>query len=265
MPSKGTDWPEGLTDEEAIERLETLMLMACEGNKDLSNGREYKALRRALLARPDLADAVPKYIRTQRDLAAFWAYIKAHSPQWEPRRQHIRKTFAALHDRIEGRTRPPVASSKWTGRRTASQQARVVLSLGYDALDGIDALLYEQERGLHNGGPVEPEREEAIAALKELHSELGELLRLAEEEKPLDEKLAKVRALKDRFFRWTASPAGFALGSLPLTGSATVLAVGVSYMVNAIVPGSGATAGLAFGAAHIASAGVQAAREGKGS
>src|SRR5690606_30676169 len=128
----------------------------------------------------------------------------------------------------------------------------------YDALAGIDALLYEQERRLHNGGPVEPEREDAIKRLKELHMELGELLRLAEDEKPLDEKLAKVRALKDSVLHWTASPAGFALGSLPLSGSAMVIGVGVSAIVNAIIPGAGLTVGLAAGAAHIASAGVQA-------
>lgn len=262
MESRKTDWPDDLTDEEAVERLETLMLMACEGNKDLSNGREYKALRKALLARSDFADVVPKYIRTQRDLAAFWTYIKGQSGQWEPRRQHVRETFAPLHDRAEGRTRPPLASSKWTGRRTASQQARVVIALGYDALAGIDALLFEQERGLHNGGPVEPERETAIESLKELHTELGELLRLAEAERPLDEKLVAIRAKKDKLLKWTASPAGFALGSLPLSGSAMVIAIGVSYLVNAISPGAAVPAGLAAGAAHIASAGVQAARAG---
>jgi hypothetical protein len=139
----------------------------------------------------------------------------------------------------------------------------VVIALGYDALAGIDALLYEQERGLHNGGPVEPEREAAIEGLKELHAELGELLRLAEDERPLEDKLIAVRNLKDRILRWTASPAGFALGSLPLSGSAMVIAVGVSYVVNAISPGAAVPAGLAAGAAHIASAGVQAARNRK--
>lgn len=261
MAGANSDWPEGLSDEEAIERLETLMLMACEGNKDLSNGREYKALRRELISRADLADVVPRYIRTQRDLAAFWSFIKAQSPHWEPRRVFIRETFAPLRDRVEGRTRQPVSSAKWTGRRTASQQAKVVIALGYDALEGIDALLYEQERGLHNGGPVEPEREEAIKRLKELHGELGELIRLAEEDKPLGEKLARVRELKDKILHWTASPAGFALGALPLSGAAAVLGVGVSYLVNAISPGAGMTAGLAAGGMHIAAAQVQASRE----
>lgn len=260
MAEGQTDWPGNLSDDEAVERLETILLQGCEGNQDLVNGREYRALRKALLARDDMADVVPRYVRTQRDLGAFWAFIKQQAPQWAPRREFIRETFAPLRDRAEGRTRRPINAARWTGRRTASQQAQVVVSIGYDALAGIDALLFEQERGLHNGGPVEPERADAIERLKDLHRELGELIRLAEEDQPLDAKLAKVRGAKDALLHWTASPAGFALGSLSLTGSAAALAVGVAYLVNAIAPGSGLTAGLAMGAAHIASAGVQATR-----
>lgn len=261
MEVEGRGWPGGGNDQEAAERLETLMLMACEGNKDLSNGREYKALRRALLSRGDLADVVPRYIRTQRDLAAFWAYIKQHSPQWEPRRRHVRDTFSPLVDRVEGRTTAPTSSTKWTGRRTASQQAQVVIALGYDALAGIDTLLFEQERGLHNGGPAEPERAEAIARLKELHEEIGELLTLAEADQPLVEKLARVRLLKDRALAWTASPAGFAIAALPLTGAATALGVGVAAIVNAMARGVDGTAvGVAVAGVHVAAAGIQSQR-----
>ena len=262
MAGEGRGWPNGLNDQEAVERLETLMLMACEGNKDLSSGREYKALRRTLLGRADLADVVPRYIRTQRDLAAFWAHIKEHSPQWEPRRRYVRETFSPLSDRVEGRTQAPPSSTKWTGRRTASQQAQVVIALGYDALAGIDALLFEQERGLHNGGPVEPERADAIARLKELHREIGELLSLAEADQPLVEKLAKVRLLKDRALAWTASPAGFAIGALPLTGAATALGVGVAALVSAMARGVDATTvGVAVAGVHVAAAGIQSQRK----
>lgn len=261
MQDRDRGWPEDLTDQEAVERLETLLLLACEGNKDLSNGREYKALRRVLVGRADLADVVPRFIRTQRDLAAFWAYIKSQAEQWAPRRDHVRQAFGPLVDRVEGRTRPPVASTKWTGNRSATQQVKVVIALGYDALAGVEALLDEHERPLHNGGPIEPERAEAIAKLKDLHSELGELLRLAEAGKPLEEKLSRVRAAKDRALQWTASPAGFALGALPLTGSCVALGVGVHYLVNAIGLGAGPTIGVAAMGVHAAAAGVQAARE----
>lgn len=89
MSDPRSAWPDGLTDREAIERLETILLMSCEGNQDLSNGREYKTLRRALLSRSELADVMPRFIRTQRDLGAFWAYIKAHAGQWALRRRPL--------------------------------------------------------------------------------------------------------------------------------------------------------------------------------
>jgi hypothetical protein len=261
MDELNRGWPDRLTDQEAVERLETLLLMSCEGNKDLSNGREYKALRRALLKRSELADVVPRFIRTQRDLAAFWAYIKANSPQWAARREHVRVAFGPLTDRVEGRSSAPVSAAKWTGNRSTGEQAKIVIALGYDALAGVEALLDEQERPLHNGGPVELERAEAIERLRELHSELGELLRLAELGKPLSETLARVKAAKDKALRWTASPAGFALGALPLTGGSVALGVGVHYLVNAIGVGDGPALGIAAMGVHVAAAGVQAARQ----
>ena len=128
---------------------------------------------------------------------------------------------------------------------------------------GVEALLEEQERPLHNGGPIEPKRAEAIEQLRELHTELGELLRLAETGKPLEEKLKQVRAVKDKVLSWTALPAGFALGAIPLTGSCVALGVGVHYLVNAIGLGSGAELGVATMGVHAAAANVQAARNAK--
>lgn len=170
----------------------------------------------------------------------------------------VRNSFEPLFDRVEGRTSPPAPSAKWTGRRTATQQARVVISLGYDALLGVDLLLEEQERPLHNGGPVEAERAEAIGKLKDLHRELGELISLAEAGGSLDEKLNSVRVAKDKALAWSASPVGLSLASVPLTGAATVLGVGVMYLVNAIAPGQGTAFGAAVTGAHVAGAAVRA-------
>jgi hypothetical protein len=253
VADKEPKWPEGLSDLEAIERLESLLLLACEGNKDLSNGREYKALRSALLRRSDLADAVPRFVRSQRDLAAFWAYIKAKDGQWEPRRRHVRESFQSLYDRLEGRTKPPIRASNWTGRRSKAEQVRVVLSLAPDALAAAEALLEDQTRGLHNGGPIDPERLDAIESLKALRDELSELIRLAEHDLPIEEKLRRIREVKARAFRWMASPIGFGISNLPLTGSSLVLGVGLMHVINAISPGDGATMGAGAMAAHIGS------------
>lgn len=252
-----------MSDEDAVHRLQSIMLLACEGNKDLSNGREYRAIRSHLLRRPDLSDVLPKYIRSYRDLALFWQFIKPYAPKWEDRRQMIRTTFEPLFDRVAGRTQQAAQSAKWTGRRTASQQARVVISLGYDALLGVDLLLEEQERPLHNGGPVDDERAEAIRKLKSLHHELGVLIALAETGKPLDEQLKLVRDLKQKTLAWSASPVGLSLGSVPLTGAATILGVGVMYLVNAIAPGQGTAFGAAVTGAHVAGAAVRASLQKK--
>ena len=134
----------------------------------------------------------------------------------------------------------------------------MVITLGYDALLGIDLLLEEQEKPLHNGGPVEPERADAIQKLKYLHRELGELISLAEAGEPLDGKLKTVREARDRALNWSASPMGLSLASVPLTGAATVLGVGVMYLVNVIAPGQGAAFGAAVTGAHVASAAVRA-------
>lgn len=248
-----------MSDEEAVLRLQSILVSACEGNQDLLNGREYRSLRSPLIRRDDLADVVPRYIKAHRDLGSFWSYIKGVSAQWAPRRQHVWDTFKPLFDRVEGRTGPPVAASRWTGRRTASEQARVVLALGGDALLGVELLLDEQERPLHIGGPVEPEQLNAVRKLRELHQAIGELIRLAEAELPLDYQLQRVRDLKDRALHWTRSPVGLSLDTLPLLGMSTVLGVGVMGLVNAICPGQGAAFGVAAMAAHPASAAVKAA------
>ena len=54
-------WSDGMSDDDAVHRLQSIILLACEGNKDLANGREYRAIRSQLLRRPDLrgTGAVP--------------------------------------------------------------------------------------------------------------------------------------------------------------------------------------------------------------
>ena len=245
-----------MSDEEAVLRLQSILVSACEGNQDLLNGREYRSLRSPLIRRDDLADVVPRYIKAHRDLGSFWSYIKGVSGQWAPRRQHVWDTFKPLFNRVEGRTKSSVAASRWTGRRKASKQARVVLALGSDALLGVELLLDEQERPLHNGGPVEPEQLEAIEKLKELHQAIGELIRLAEAELPLDHQIQRVRDIKDRLIHSKSSWS--VTRHTPSARLSTVLGVGVMGLVNAIWPGQGTAFGVAAMAAHPATAAVKA-------
>jgi hypothetical protein len=249
-------WPEQLSDEEALLRLQAILLAACEGNQDLANGRAYRSLRSPLLRRADLSEVVPKYIRAHKDLGSFWMYIRAHSSDWALRRQHVLETLQPMFDQVRLGEKPKLVSAAWTGRRTAAQQAQIVRSLVPPALAGIEALIAEQEQALHNGGPADPERIVALEALRALHSSLGELITLAETGRPLRKQLARVRELKGQLFSWSSSPYGLALAELPLTGVTTVLGCGVAALINLITKNveASATIGAASSATFAAAA-----------
>lgn len=255
-PTLHSGWPEQLSDEEALLRLQAILLAACEGNQDLANGRAYRSLRSPLIRRADLSLVVPKYIRAHKDLGSIWMYIRAHSPDWAVRRQHVRETLQPLFDHVRAGGKCKVSSAAWTGRRTAAQQARIVQSLVPTALAGVESLIAEQEHALHNGGPADPERVAALEALRSLHSALGELISLAGMGKPLRKQLARVGELKGQLFSWSSNPHGLALAELPLTGVATVLGCGVMTLINVMTNNveASATMGAASGATFAAAA-----------
>lgn len=68
MSFSGTQWPEGLNDREALQRLQALCLGACDGIQDLSDDARYKALRRAVLRRSDLRLLAPAFLAAQPGL-----------------------------------------------------------------------------------------------------------------------------------------------------------------------------------------------------
>jgi hypothetical protein len=252
MATQLTKWPDGMTDEEAVERLQSILILACEGNKDLSHGRDYKALRAPLVRRPDLADVVPKFVRSQRDLNSFWSYIKRHDPTWENRREHVWASFRPLFDRVEGKTAPPTAASAWTGRRTPQQQARIVLAMVPDARLAIEMLLEEQQRGLHNGGDVEPERLQGIQRLKELHGALGELLRLAETGQNLTGQLRLVKEIKDKTLAMSKETLSLTLAGIPQMASSSVFGLAAYTFINIISKGVSDTTSIGASAAVMA-------------
>lgn len=248
------DWPEGLSDEEAIQRLQSIVIGACEGVRDLANDREYKRLRRPLLSRDDLRNVVPSFIRSQRDLEGLWAHLRGVAVDRQARREHAWEAFRPLSDRLSGRTKAPAVAAHWTGRRSFGEQARFVSSIGRHAMDAVDMLLEEQERPLSNGGPVEPERLAAIQQLRELHSALGELIRLAEAEEPFAAQADKVRALKDKLFKWSAERYELLLYKTPMSASSTVLASAAWFLTNWVTKDPNAATAMAAvaGAGHVA-------------
>jgi len=92
---------------EQAQLLQTILLATCEGDRSTHN-HTYIELRSALTDDPAIKALLPDFVRTCRDLAHFWGYIRGVSGQWEPRRMHVRTGLTSLFDYAEGTYRKPV-------------------------------------------------------------------------------------------------------------------------------------------------------------
>jgi hypothetical protein len=112
-----TSWPESLSDQEAVQRLRTLCLGACDGVQDLADDSRYKALRRALLSRVDLRPVAPACVAAEPNLPALVRQLRETKDRGQ-RREMIRAQFVPLLDEVGASE--PVTSSRWTGRVTTA-------------------------------------------------------------------------------------------------------------------------------------------------
>jgi hypothetical protein len=87
-----------------------------------------------------------------------------------------------------------ISSSSWTGRRSLREQVTVVQSLAPLALESIDQLVSAVEQKRLN----DPAAQDALAALKELHAVLGELIGLAESKRSMKRAWKRFEAAKER-------------------------------------------------------------------
>lgn len=202
-------WPQGIQgDEDAIFRLQEILLRLVEGERDSELDAEYKALRQALLDNAEYGDVVPRIIRVHRDLGGLWPYMKSFDPQWEPRRKHVREELEPLFKRADELARQDNASdppwpgesssqandpedsyspesiiadpADWTGMQSRAQRLAAAKSLLPVARASIERLIEELSKRSHNGGPPLEETEEAIQNLRELHRVLGTILEAVE-------------------------------------------------------------------------------------
>jgi len=224
------------TDAEAAEQLKSAVLATCEGVKDVANDRAYQRARKHFIGRSEYVDVLPDYVRAQRNVTALWYHLRDISLSRAERGATVAQTFTPLIDRAEGRTNPPVRSGQWTGqRRTVTQQAAIVLSIGPTAFQAVDLLLEEQEGAGHNRAPGDdPERDEAIAKLRELHDVLGELINLAKASKPLSEQMKRVRAAKDAVLGWSTGTYELLMGPMPLMATSAVYGSAIWFLTNLV-------------------------------
>jgi hypothetical protein len=242
MGFQGTHWPDGLNDEEALQRLQTLCLGACDGIQDLSDDARYKALRRALLNRGDLRPLAPAFLAAQPSLEAFVRHVRETRDRTQ-RREMVLEEFKPLWDRIRGSG--AVSSAAWTGRPSLKEQAAVVQALGPVALEAVQRLIDDEERARDNGGPVDADRTIALQQLKALHQALADLIASVEHGRPLEPVLGRLRAIR----REARVAIGNAAAALPVTTSAllafgSVVGVAEFFVGNVVVSvAAGALAG----------------------
>lgn len=77
--------------------------------------------------------------------------------------------------------RRSVRSSTWTGASTPAGRVKAVRTLIPVAREAVEQLISSLQLGQHNGGPPLHDHQDALAALKSLHSALGKLLQAADD------------------------------------------------------------------------------------
>jgi hypothetical protein len=250
MARATTKWPEGLDDLAAMERLQSIMLSACDGARDLARDRAYKAFRKRLLQRDDLIDFVPSLVTTHNDLDSFVSAIKEIADR-EERRERVRNSFQAILSTLRPSEAPSTESSSWTGRLSPSQQARIVRALAAPALEVVDRLIAEQERALDNGGPIDADQAQALQDLRDLHAALGELIRLVDAARPIEGVLGRLAEIKDRAIRGLTQNLGADAAALPGTISTVMVGlttIGITQLLTGNEVAAAAMGGMAASA-----------------
>lgn len=90
---------------EKVTMMEGILIAAATGGS--SENQIYEHLRREFMTDPLIRDLLPQFVRTYRNLNAFWPYIKHEAGTYAERRQIISGAFTPLIDHLEGRNSAP--------------------------------------------------------------------------------------------------------------------------------------------------------------
>lgn len=90
---------------EQIAMMEGILIAAATGGSP--DNHIFEHLRREFMADPTIRDLLPQFVRTYRNLNAFWPFIKHEAGTYAERRQIISGAFTPLMDHLEGRNAAP--------------------------------------------------------------------------------------------------------------------------------------------------------------
>lgn len=91
---------------EKLAMMEGILIECATGGSSATH--DYEMLRREFMSDPRIRDRIPAFVRTYRNLAAFWPYIKNQAPTYAERRQIISGAFTPVMDFFEGSERAPL-------------------------------------------------------------------------------------------------------------------------------------------------------------
>jgi hypothetical protein len=90
---------------EQMTMMEGILIASATGGSP--DNHIYEHLRREFMADPIIRDLLPQFVRTYRNLNAFWPFIKHEAGTYAERRQIISGAFTPLMDHLEGRNAAP--------------------------------------------------------------------------------------------------------------------------------------------------------------
>ncbi len=161
-----------LDDAAILERLQSILVNAAEGQRSIVDDREYTGLRREFWTRKQPR---PRVVSTHPTVDSFAAFIRQIADRRE-RVAMVRAGFKPPFEPIRKPVEPAISADAWTGPKRPVerlQAARTLLPLAQVAGESMIATLAEQNP---NGAPLLEGREEALQHLRNLHQILGELL-----------------------------------------------------------------------------------------
>ncbi len=208
----------------------------------------YGVLRREFTRDTGMMDIVPDFVTDCADAVALVRYLNRMGVSIDDQVDHIHAAFDPLVEYMELVFRPggpqkyqprhwpskpkttpfaelpplsdlpddgTLTASAWTGRPSIEERARRILYLAPLALGGLEQLIREMDQKRRDNQPPELLSQEDVSVLARLHRELGDLLRMARESKPLDEQFAVVSKLVASSFKLADKSGKLLVSGLP--------------------------------------------------